>query len=331
MKSPTISNRLNSAFPFKHLRQANSPNDKTVENTLEETKSKKNYSTVKEKQITLPWQIQQDNSIEWVRLAPSKIVLANPEQVWVHQPDSEENSNFFAQPANSAGNIATTKNLLDTAIVLAKREAHSSQKLPVLSPVTWVWSLASQYHVAHPTSRLMKEASRRFSAQGRKQLAQWATQKAIEESGHDQLALLDIQSLGYEAKEVVKAFIPPSATVLLNYFIGTVQASDPIGCVGYAYALERVALAIKEKHIQAVQARMPDGVNATRCLRVHSSIGSDVEHVEEIIEVVAGLTPKERTEIAIACYETALLYFSSHENDYPAETELQQKLQSLRH
>jgi pyrroloquinoline quinone (PQQ) biosynthesis protein C len=174
----------------------------------------------------------------------------------------------------------------------------------------------------------MQEAARRFAAEDHEQLAEWAEQKALEETGHDRLALLDIQSLGYQAEAVVKAFVPPSAKVLVDYFIRSVQTSDPIGAVGYSYTLERVALAVKEKHIQTIEAIIPSGINATRCLRVHSSIGSDVEHVEETIAMVARLTPAKRRKIAIACYETAILYFSSRENDYPSTDELQQKLPS---
>ncbi|MBE9169730.1 hypothetical protein IQ238_20115 [Pleurocapsales cyanobacterium LEGE 06147] len=274
--------------------------------------------------------MQQNNSdLEWVRLTPNKIILATADRVWVHRSNSEDSSDFFARPSSNTGSIAITKNLLDTAIVLAKRAANSHQKPPALTPATWIWSLASKYHLTHSTPRLMKEASRRFKAMGREPLAEWAAQKAIEESGHDRLALLDIQSLGYKAEAVVKAFVPPSATVLLDYFIRSVQNSDPIGCVGYSYTLERLALVIGEEHIQAVEERMPSGTNATRFLRVHSSIGSDVEHVEEIIEVVAKLTPEERIKVTIACYETALLYFSYSLANYPSEEELQQKLTAL--
>ncbi|MGL4879695.1 MAG: hypothetical protein ACRC8K_01340, partial [Waterburya sp.] len=64
---------------------------------------------------------------------------------------------------------------------------------------------------------------------------------------------------------------------------------------------------------------------------VHSSIGSDVEHVDEALETSAQLSSGERSRFAIACYETAKLYFSSHENDYPSTSELEQKLQPFRH
>jgi len=268
-------------------------------------------------------------NIEWARIAPDKVVIATPERVWLYRPGSGDSSDVLAQPRSGASSVATTQKLLDTSIVLAKRAVESRLRLPALTPTRWIFHLVGQYHLTHSTSRLMEEAAQLFAAGGRETLAQWATQKAIEERGHDRLALLDIQSLGYKAEAVVEALVPSSAKVLLDYFTRSVQASDPIRCVGYSYTLERLALAIGEEYIQAVEALLPPGTSATRCLRVHSGVGSDVEHVEETVALVAGLTPEERTRIAIACYETALLYFSSPQRSYPSDEELQQILRPL--
>jgi pyrroloquinoline quinone (PQQ) biosynthesis protein C len=135
--------------------------------------------------------------------------------------------------------------------------------------------------------------------------------------------------LGYDAEAVVEALVPSSATALVDYFIRSVQTPDPIACVGYSYAMERLALAVSEKHIQTVEALLPSGTCATRCLRVHSGVGADVEHVEETIKLVAALTSEERTRIAIACYETALLSLSLPQRNYPSDQELQQILKLL--
>jgi len=266
-----------------------------------------------------------DNSIiESARINDRQTIVVTEDGVWVR---SRPTQSF----PNNKGSIETTKKLLDTAIVLGKRAASVEQELPALSVTNWVWSLINQYHSTHSTPVLMEEASIHFAARGNKHLAAWAEQKAIEETGHDRLALLDIESLGYKAQALVQAFISPSAKSLLDYFISSVENPDPIGVVGYSYTLERISLAVKKRHIQAIEAIIPSGINATRCLRVHSSIGSDVEHVEETIAMVARLTPAERNNIAIACYETAKINFSSRENDYPSARELEHKLKPFRH
>ena len=228
-----------------------------------------------------------------------------------------------------ADSVAKTRKLLDRAIAYACYTVKSKRKPPALTRRRWVWGLAGSYHLCHSYSQLIEEAAQRFAASDRKRLAQWAAQKAREEAGHDRLALLDIQSMGYEALAVVEALIPPAAVVLVNYLTQSVHAPDPIGCVGYSYTMERLATGIKEKHIQSVEALLPPGICATRCLRVHSSVGADVEHVEETVEMVAGLAPKERVRVAIACYETALLYFNPPQEDYISESELQHVLRPL--
>jgi hypothetical protein len=277
---------------------------------------------------TKSYPINTSIDLEWARIAPDKVVVATDDRVWVYRPSSTDSRDFFAQPRSSASSKAKTQKLLDTLIALAKR-AVSLRQPPTSTRTHWIWRLASQYHLTHSTPELMAEASQRFANVGCEELAQWAAQKAKEESGHDRLALLDIQSLGYDAEAVVEALVLPSATALVDYFTRSVQTPDPIACVGYSYAMERLALAISEKHIQTVESLLPPGTSATRCLRVHSGVGADVEQVEETVELVAGLTPEERTRVAIACYETALLSFSSPQRDYPSDEKLQQILKPL--
>jgi pyrroloquinoline quinone (PQQ) biosynthesis protein C len=281
------------------------------------------------KQILRERTIADNSIIESARINDRQTIVVTEDGIWVRSFNRDCSRPTQSFP-NNIGSIETTKKLLDTAIVLGKRAASVEQELPALSVTNWVWSLINQYHSTHSTPVLMEEASIHFAARGNKHLAAWAEQKAIEETGHDRLALLDIESLGYKAQDLVQAFMSPSAKSLLDYFISSVENPDPIGVVGYSYTLERISLAVKKRHIQAIEAIIPSGINATRCLRVHSSIGSDVEHVEETIAMVARLTPAERNRIAIACYETARLYFNTSEQDFPLATQLQEQLQPFK-
>jgi hypothetical protein len=266
--------------------------------------------------------------IEWVRIAPDRVVVATANRAWIHQSSPVGSSDLFAQPMTTKGTLATTRNLLDGAIAAAKI-AMPPSKPPAMTPIRLLWRLAGAYHLNHSTTRHMEEASRRFAAAGRKRLAEWAAQKAIEEDGHDELALLDIQSLGYDAQSVVKALVPPAAIDVLDYFTKSIQAPDPIGCLGYAYTVERLAICIGEHYIQAVEAMLPPGTNATRCLRIHSSIGYEVEHVQETVEMVADLTPQERTSVTVSCYETALRFFTPPKEGYLSDEEIQKVLETM--
>lgn len=267
-------------------------------------------------------------NVEWAQINPGTVIVATAERSVLCQSSSIEDR--FTQPMNFPGSVATSKKLLDGAIAAAKYAVNSNVRPPALTATRWVWRLAGLYHQTHPIPQLMEEAARRFEKAGNSFLAQWATEKAKEEAGHDLLALRDIQSLGYDAEAVVETLVPPSAKVLIDYFTRSIQDSDPIDCVGYAYTMERLALGVDEHYIQKVKALLPPNIQATRCLKVHSSLGSDTAHTEDTVEMIAGLTSLERTRIARACYETALLCFSSPNNDYISDEELQQILQPLK-
>ena len=266
--------------------------------------------------------------VQWARVAPDKIVIATTDRSWLSYSCSDKTC--FAQPMESKGSIITTRNLLDGAIAAAKHTAQSIIRPPALNPQRWVWRLAGAYHLCAPTPELMEEACIGFLMIGCNRLAEWAAQKAEEEAGHDRLALLDIQSMGYDSCRVVKALVPPAAVALIDYFTRSVRDWNPIDCVGYSYTMERLATGVGQEYIDRVKAILPPGINATRNLLIHSSVGADIEHAEETLEMVAKLSAKERTRIAVACYETALMCFSPPPEGYISDEELHQILEPLR-
>lgn len=265
---------------------------------------------------------------KWECTAPNKVVAA-ADPTWVHRPSPAGSGAPFAQKIIDADSVAKTRKLLDRAIVYAWYTVKSERRPPALTLTRWVWRLAGAYHSSRHTSRLMEEAAQRFAALGRQSLAQWAAQKAREEAGHDRLALLDIQSMGYEAEAVVQTLVPSAATTVVDYFTQTVQAQDPIGCVGNSYASERLGTFQGEEYIQSVEALLSPGTHATRWLRIHTGVGAEVKHVEETVEIVAELTPEERIRVARACYETALLRFTPPKEGYISDEKLQNILKPL--
>ncbi|MFN6536148.1 MAG: hypothetical protein RM021_007205 [Nostoc sp. EkiNYC01] len=246
-----------------------------------------------------------------------------------HRSTSAKSGDRFASNMSHAEKIAQTQKLLDRAIAYAWHTVKTDRRPPKLTPIRWVWRMAGAYHSSRHTSRLMEEATQRFAASGRKNLAEWAKQKAKEEAGHDQLALLDIQSMGYEAEAVVQAFVPSTVHALIDYFIQSVKVPEPIDCIGFFYASERLGTFQGEEYIQSVDALLPPGTHATRWLRIHSGVGAEVKHVEETVNLVAQLTPQERIRIERACYETALLRFTPPKESYISDEELLKVLKPL--
>jgi hypothetical protein len=242
----------------------------------------------------------QSQDIDWARLDPRTVVIATPQRAWVADTAP-------AYHQTSRASIATTRKLLDGAIALAQRQTPAGEPPPPLSPLRWLWRLAGYYQLTRATPRLMAEAADRFLATGEPELAAWAAEKAREEQGHDRLALRDIAALGYDAARVVIALVPEPAVALVGKFTAYVRRSDPLACVGYAHTLERLALEVRRPEIDAVQALLPAGVDATRCMRVHSGIGSDAAHVDDNVALIAALPPHRRAVVIAAVHETATL------------------------
>ncbi|MBG1264604.1 hypothetical protein [Nostoc commune] len=260
---------------------------------------------------------------------PDETVIKTANYTQRHRSSSAKGGDRSASNTSDAEKIAQTQKLLDRAIAYAWHTVKSDRRPPKLTRTRWVWRLSGLYHLCHSTTRLMEEAAQGFTSANRKSLAQWATEKAREEAGHDQLALLDIQSMGYKAEAVVEALVPPAAKALMDHFTRSVRDSDPIDCVGYSYTGERLAICRGVEYIQMVEALLPPDTNATRCLRVHSAVGSDVKHVEETIEMIAELSDDERVRVARACYKAALLRFSPPKEHYISDEEIQNVLKPL--
>jgi hypothetical protein len=261
--------------------------------------------------------------IEWARLTADEMLVATAREAWV-EPAGAGSSGVMLGP----GSRATTRKLLDGAIGAAFAAAEPGA-VPEVTRTRWVFRLCGMYHLTHRTAPLMIQAARRFARAGRTALADWAEEKAREERGHDRLALRDLAELGYPA-EAVAAVVPPIAGSLVGYFEETVHAEDPIGCVGYSYALERLATTVRAEDIRRVEAVLPPGSRATRCLRVHSAEGGDADHVVETVALVAGLTGPERTQVALACHHAARLCFATPPGGHPSDDALEDTLRGLR-
>lgn len=267
-------------------------------------------------------------TLEWVRVTPEVVVVATAERVWLHQVKTFNPSDPFIHPMSCNGNSTTTGKLLDGVICAAQREITKAERTPPLTLRRWAWRLAGYYHTTQATPRLMMKVAERFAAAGRTRLAHYAAGKALDEKRHDELALRDLKALGYQAEFLDGHLAPSTAARLVDYFTGCVYGPNPVECLGYSYALERLAAAINKDYIERVKMLLPPGVRATRCLRVHSALGSDTRHLGEAVEVIASLTVTEREMVALACYETTRLCCSPPEG-HLSEGELEQKLLSM--
>jgi pyrroloquinoline quinone (PQQ) biosynthesis protein C len=211
--------------------------------------------------------------------------------------------------------------LLDGAISLAFEQTDSrfeqtdsrpaAQESPNL--LRYIYALAGAYHTAKDTPRNLLRAAERFKEIGRPEVTAYLEMRAREETGHEQLVLKDLRALGLPAERIVANLVPVGIKPLCDLFDRFCFEDYPIECVGFSYCSERIAALKPKAEVDAVQSLFPDGVDATRFLRSHSSLGSEVSHVEETIEFVASLPAEDRISVVQATYETALLMASGRQ------------------
>ena len=258
---------------------------------------------------------------------PAALAVQLRESLWLAASSTRAWICHTAPSSTGEITASAVRSLLDGALATAIRlHAGHLPPSPPLTPRRWIWRLVGYYHLTHSTTALLELAAERFAAAGQLELAGWAQTRAREEDQHDRLALRDLRAMGVDPLRAIAALGPHPTERLVAWFRASVLAADPIGCVGYAYAVERLALEVGAAELAAVAAMLPDGVRATRCMRVHSRIGSDANHVDETIELITELSPTRREAIARAVFEVACLCATPPPDGYPDDAAIARRL-----
>lgn len=267
---------------------------------------------------------------EWVNVTGDiSIVARESGEVWFHKPgNTKEIADPFATPMTGAGAPGTTVGLLDGAINLGFQgiEKHLARPDPTI--IGYIVALVGAYHTSVDTPRNLRRAASRFSELGRPEVAAYLEERAREETGHDRLALKDLRALGVPGERLVANFIPEGIKPLCKRFDDLCAEDYPIGSIGYSYCLERIAALKQEDDIAKVRAICPDGVDATRFLRSHSSLGSEANHVAETIDFVASLPANDRIKVVQETYQSSLLLAEGYNHELlKSEAEMLDELQ----
>jgi hypothetical protein len=254
---------------------------------------------------------------EWVNVTGDVTIVARESgEVWFHTPGrAQKLVDPFATPMTGAGAKGSTVGLLDGAINLGFAQIEKRIARPDPTLVGYIVALVGAYHTSVDTPRNLRRAASRFNELGRPEVAAYLEERAREETGHDRLALKDLRALGVPGERLVANFVPQGIKPLCERFDGLCIQDYPIGCIGYSYCLERIAALKQETDIERVQALCPDGVDATRFLRSHSCLGSEVTHVEETIAFVASLPANDRIRIVQETYESALVMAEGYNHE----------------
>jgi hypothetical protein len=267
---------------------------------------------------------------EWVNLPGDISIIARESgEVWFHTPSGTgQHADPFASPMTGAGATGSTVGLLDGAINLGFATIEKRLARPDPTLVGYIVALVGAYHTSVDTPRNLQRAAGRFNELGRPEVAVYLEERGREETGHDRLALKDLRALNVPGERLVANFIPEGIKPLCAHFDELCAQDYPIGCIGYSYCLERTAALKQEADIDKVRALCPDGVDATRFLRSHSCLGSEVAHVEETIAFVASLPANDRIRVVQETYQSALIMAEGYNHELlKSEAEMLEELE----
>jgi hypothetical protein len=267
---------------------------------------------------------------EWVNVTGNISIIARESgEVWFHTLNgTKEDVDPFATPMTGAGAAGSTVGLLDGAINLGFAGIEKRLARPDPTLVGYIVALVGAYHTSVDTPRNLRRAASRFNELGRPEVAAYLEERAREETGHDRLALKDLRALGVPGEQLVANFIPEGIKPLCKRFDDLCAQDYPIGCIGYSYCLERIAALKQKTDIEKVRALCPDGVDATRFLRSHSSLGSEASHVDETIAFVGSLPANDRIRVVQETYESALIMAEGYNHELlKSEAEMLEELQ----
>lgn len=245
---------------------------------------------------------------EWAEVAGNTVIIARDAgEVWFYPANGlEDEIHPFARPMTCKGALHSTVGLLDGAIRLAFERTDDQPANPDPSLIRYIYSLVGAYYTSKDTPLNLMRAARRFEEIGRAEVSSYLEGRAQEEAGHERLALKDLYALGLPAKQIVANCRPASVGPLCDLFDDYCVQRYPMGAIGFSYCSERIASVKPKTEIEAVKSLLPQGLDATRFLRSHSSLGSEVSHVEETIEFVSELPASDRIQVVQATYKSAV-------------------------
>jgi hypothetical protein len=211
----------------------------------------------------------------------------------------------FTHPMTGNGTRRSTAGLLNGAVVLGFANKGGVTPSAISLP-KYVLDLIGSFHITRRTPGHFAQAAKRLRELNGPDIASYLETHGREETGHDRLVLKDLRALGLPAERIVENFIPDGMQPLCELFDNLCAADYPIGCVGFCYCFESTAAMKRKPEVDALEALCPKGVHASRFLRTHSGLGSELSHVEEMIDFVASLPASDRIEITKATFETAM-------------------------
>lgn len=166
--------------------------------------------------------------------------------------------------------------------------------------------LRQVYHNVRQNSQLMALAASRFRGDQRKVLKQ-LLRHSVSESGHEDLALNDIRSLGEDVTGIPSERPLPASFALSASIAQFIEHHDPVAIVGFMFQLEYTPVQLGQQYMAALaKAGIPR--SAMSFIEEHAAV--DVSHCKLIEKYCTVLirTPEQLETVLYVQRLTAELY-----------------------
>lgn len=148
-----------------------------------------------------------------------------------------------------------------------------------ISKKQYVGFLVQMYHLVRNTPYyLTRAASNCFNDTW---LRDWYLELAVEERGHENYCILDLENMGLESDEMVKPLPLNGVQALIshNYYIAQ---NSPVGLLGFAMATEGMGANLATKVSKVIKDKKLFGKDVNNFLHFHGD--ADIEHYKMVQE-----------------------------------------------
>lgn len=144
-----------------------------------------------------------------------------------------------------------------------------------VSRADYIAYLAQAYHHVRHTVALMQEARSRLEARGDAKLVAALDDYILEETGHEQWILDDIDAAGGSGREIAESAPAPATKAMTDFAYHTIRTGNPAAFFGMVFVLEGTSIAMATSGAAAVQQALGLPPSAFRYLTSHGSLDQD--------------------------------------------------------
>lgn len=147
-----------------------------------------------------------------------------------------------------------------------------------ISRADYIAYLTQAFHHVRHTVPLMLEARDRLENRGNRMLVEALDDYIVEETGHEEWILDDIEAAGGNRDEASRSDPAPATKAMVDHAYETIRNGNPAAFFGMVFVLEGTSVAMASHGASAVQQRLGLPKTAFRYLNSHGAL--DLDHMK---------------------------------------------------